>query len=80
MPIIKGLVQLQQHAKKVNQIKQFQEEIMDISNSNAKSVILLDSKLQKIATSPSRILSVNPDDLNKQGRTGVTMDQATWLK
>ena len=53
---------------------------MDISNSNAKSVILLDSKLQKIATSPSRILSVNPDDLNKQGRTGVTMDQATWLK
>lgn len=80
VPIIKGLTQLQQHAKKVNQIKQYQEEIMDISNSKSKSVILLDSKLQKISTSPTRVVSVHPDDLDKQGRTGMTMNQATWLK
>lgn len=79
-PIINGLAELQQHARKVNKIKAFQAEILDNSGSLNKSITLLDSKLQKIATSPSRIVNIPPEELSKQGRTGVSNSHTTWLK
>lgn len=79
-PIINGLIQLQQHAKKVNHIKQYQAEVLDTSGALNRSITLLDSKIQKITTSPDRTVTVNPEDLEKSGRSGVTKNQATWLR
>jgi hypothetical protein len=46
LPIINGLTQLQHHAKKVNQIKNFQSDILE--KPQDKKITLLDSKIQKI--------------------------------
>ena len=79
-PIIKGLAQLQQHAIKVNHIKGVQAEVLDNSGNLNKSITLLDSKLQKISTSPNRVVSVDQGKLNKQTRTEYTKNQAVWLQ
>ena len=62
--IIKSLDQLQQHAKRVNKIKLFQSEILDISKSNNKSITFVDAKMQRIVGSPNRVISINKNDIS----------------